>query len=165
MAEIKLIIPQGQSIRFTPVTYYQQPTGSAFTSIESPQHRNYYNTQHLLEVDSNEKFAINQYRLSYGSRSNYQVQQFRRGDLLWLFYRSQIDINTHNTVKAYSLAGTLLHTFTALGTNQYNDAAYALEYSNVVLSGDGTYTYVITSDCHLPFNGVVSSVKSYSISI
>lgn len=146
MAETKLIIPEGQSIRFTPVTYYQQPMGSQFYDYEAPQNRHYDNGRHLLDVDLNRKYAAGLHPYSFGSRQNYQVQQIKTGDLLFLFWRSQLAMTaSNNTLKAYDIAGTLLHTFTPLGSlteTQYNDASYEATFEGVKLYGSGVYTYV-----------------------
>jgi len=146
MAETKLIIPEGQSIRFTPVTYYMQPTGSQFYNYEAPQNRHYDNGRHLLDVDLNRKHAVGLYPYSFGSRQNYQVQQIRMNEVLFLFWRSQLEMTaTNNTLKAYDLAGTLLHTFSPLGSlleTQYNDASYEAIFEGVKLYGSGAFTYV-----------------------
>ena len=146
MAETKLIIPEGQSIRFTPVTYYQQPIGSQFFDYEAPQNRHYDNGRHLLDVDLNRKRAAGLHPYSFGARENYPVQQLKYGDLLFLFWRSQLEMTaSNNTLKAYDLAGTLLHTFTPLGSaleTQYNDANYEVTFEGVKLYGSGAFTYV-----------------------
>jgi len=146
MAETKLIIPEGQSIRFTPVTYYQQPINSQFYDYEAPQNRHYDNGRHLLDVDLNRKHAAGLHPYSFGSRQNYQVQQLKYNDLLFLYWRSQLAMTTsNNTLKAYDLTGTLLHTFSPLGSldeTQYNDANYEAIFEGVKLHGAGAYTYV-----------------------
>ena len=136
---MKIVIADNNSVRFVKRQYNQQPAGSAFTEVEAPYNRNYFNTLLYDEIRWNLQQNIQLYAQRYGDLSNYILQQFR-GQALKIQLKSDTALTLDGNIKVnVTDASGANQIFTASLAKKIDNKNYRTRYTQVGFLDYGGY--------------------------